>query len=264
MVLLLGGSLLGFVVLLLWERQHEDPVIPVHFLKIPAIARSDAVVLCFGGALFSTILYIPLYLQFGRGLGIGASGALLLPITLSQVFSAAITGRLVTQTGHVKVFPVVGLSLATVAFAGLSVTVVGAPTALVIGLTMLVGVGLGMVMPPTQVTVQLAAGRRALGVATGSISLSRAFGGAIGVAVVGAVLFAHVERSANGSSAILRQAMEGGAAYIAHMPPDQRAALGLRVDAAYRVVFMVIATITAVGAMIAATIPRINWADDQP
>ncbi len=60
---------------------------------MPAIARSDAVVLCFGGALFSMILYLPLYLQLGRGIGIGASGALLLPITLAQVTSAALTGR---------------------------------------------------------------------------------------------------------------------------------------------------------------------------
>jgi EmrB/QacA subfamily drug resistance transporter len=264
MAVLLGGSILGLIALLLWERQHGDPVIPVHFLAIPAIARSDAVVLCFGAALFATILYLPLYLQFGRGMGIGTSGALLLPITLSQTASSAITGRLVTHTGHVNIFPVVGLSLATMAFAGLAITVVGAPTPLVVALTMLVGVGLGMVMPPTQVTVQLAAGRRALGVATASISLSRAFGGAIGVALIGAVLFAHVERSADGSSAVLRQAMERGASYIAGMPADQRAALSVRVDAAYRVVFMVIAAITALGAVIAATVPKIDWSDDRP
>ena len=66
---------------------------------MPAIARSDAVVMCFGAVMFSTILYMPLYLQLGRGMGIGASGALLLPITLAQVMSAAITGRLVTHTG---------------------------------------------------------------------------------------------------------------------------------------------------------------------
>ncbi|MEO8751399.1 MAG: MFS transporter, partial [Casimicrobiaceae bacterium] len=159
MLALLASALACFAVLVAWERRHHDPVIPIHYLKVPAIARSDAVVACFGGTLFSVILYLPLYLQLGRGMGIGASGALLLPITLAQVTSAAITGRLVTQTGRTNIFPIIGLSLSTAALLGLGLAVASAPTAAIMALTMLVGVGLGMVMPPTQVTVQLAAGR---------------------------------------------------------------------------------------------------------
>jgi predicted MFS family arabinose efflux permease len=254
---------LALVLLVLWERRHDDPVFPLHLLRMPAIARSDAVVMCFAAALFSTILYLPLYLQLGRGVGIGASGLLLLPVTLAQVVSSAVVGRLVTQTGHVRIFPPVGLALATAAFLGLAVAVMGAPTAVVTALTMLVGVGLGMVMPPTQVAVQAAAGRAALGVATATISLSRAIGGAIGVAVLGAVLFAQMDRNATGAGALLRRAMEGGAAYLAAMPTAQRAELAAGVDHAYRIVFIVIAAITAIGAVIAATVPRTVW-DDEP
>ena len=150
------------------------------------------------------------------------SGLLLLPLTLAQVVSSAVTGRLVTHTGQVTIFPLAGLMLATVAFLGLAATVAGAPTAVVTGLTMLVGVGLGMVMPPTQVAVQAAAGRAALGVATATISLSRAIGGAIGVAVLGAVLFAQMDRASAGTGALLHRAMEGGAAYIAAMSTAER------------------------------------------
>jgi len=71
MVALAGGALIGFTLLVIWERHAADPVIPIRFFSIPAIIRSDAVVICFAGALFSTILYLPLYLQLGRGLGIG-------------------------------------------------------------------------------------------------------------------------------------------------------------------------------------------------
>lgn len=259
-----GGAVLAFVLLFVWERRHHDPVIPVHLLRMPAIARSDLVVMCFGAALFSTVLYLPLYLQLGRGVGIGVSGLLLLPLTLAQVVSSAVTGRLVTHTGHVNVFPLAGLTLATVAFLGLAATVAGAPTAVVTGLTMLAGAGLGMVMPPTQVAVQVAAGRAALGAATATISLSRAIGGATGVAVLGAVLFAQMDRAAAGAGALLHQALEGGAAYIAGMPAAQRAELAAGVDEAYRIVFIVIAGITAVGATIAATVPRTEWDDEEP
>ena len=128
-------------------------------------------------------------------------------------------------------------------------------------LTVLVGAGLGMVMPPTQVTVQLAAGREALGVATATISLSRAFGGAIGVAIVGATLFAQIDRSADGSSALLHQAIEGGSAYIRAMSASARSELVARVDELFRIVFLVIAAFTATGALIATTIPKLDWDD---
>jgi len=186
---------------------------------------------------------------------------LLLPITLAQVVSAAVTGRLVSHTGRVNVFPKIGLTVSTLALLGLAIAVASAPTAVIMALTMLIGVGLGMVMPPTQVTVQLAAGRDALGVATASIALCRSVGGAIGVAIVGAVLFAQINQSADGTSALLHQAMEGGSAYIAGMPEVQRAALVSRVGEVYRIAFLVIAAITAAGALIATTIPKLDWSD---
>jgi len=262
MAALLAGAGIGFAVLLRWERHHHDPVIPIHFLKVPAIVRADAVVLCFGASLFATIVYLPLYLQLGRGLGIGASGVLLMPITLAQVTSAAITGRLVTRTGQVTIFPIVGLSLVALAFGGLAAAVTSAPTAVVLTLTVFVGIGLGMVMPPTQVAVQTVAGRHALGVATGSISLSRAVGGAIGVAVIGSVLFAAFGHSADGAATLLRQAMEGGAGFIAQLSVAQREALVGDVRAAYRIAFIALAAIAVTGALIATTVPRLDWSKD--
>jgi len=242
-----------------WERRAADPVIPIRFLAVPAIIRSDAVVVCFAAALFSTILYLPLYLQLGRGLGIGQSGLLLLPITLSMVTASAVTGRLVTRTGHVTIFPQLDLGLATVTYLALAASLTVAPTSLVLALTVATGIGLGMVMPPTQVTVQLAAGRASLGAATASISLSRAVGGAAGVAVAGAVLFALIGNGGGLSAVGLRQIMEGGPAYASLLSPNERAALVADLDHAYRVVFLVIAGVTAVGALIARTIPPPDW-----
>ncbi len=261
MFLLLAVAIGGGYLLLRWESGVADPVIPVRFLRMPAIVRSDAVVICFGAALFSTILYLPLYLQLGRGLGVGTSGLLLLPVTLSMVTSSALTGRRVTRTGLTTIFPQIGLALATASLLALAATVNGAPTWIVLGLTGLVGAGLGMVMPPTQVNVQLAAGRKALGAAIGSISLCRAFGGAIGVAVAGAVLFAQVGQAGDAFSLQLHRAVEGGPAFIDAMAPADREALGAHIDHAYRVLFLVIAAFTLTGSLIARTIPKPVWKD---
>jgi hypothetical protein len=128
-------------------------------------------------------------------------------------------------------------------------------------MTMAVGMGLGMVMPPTQVTVQMAAGREALGVATGSISLARAMGGACGVALAGVVLFALVDAPGDAAATVLHQALEGGARAMAAMPEALRSELALRVASAYRAMFLVLAAIAASGVAIAATIPQTHWRD---
>jgi EmrB/QacA subfamily drug resistance transporter len=262
MLLLVGGALGGYAVLTWWERRATDPVIPLHFIGIPAIARSDAVVLCFGAALFSSVLYLPLYLQLGRGMGIGQSGLLLLPITLSMVTASAVVGKLVTSTGHATLFPQLGMGLATLSFLGLAASVSGAPTALIMVLTVLSGIGIGMVMPPVQVMVQLAAGRQALGRATATISICRAIGGAFGVALVGSILFAMIGGASADLGAIVRKVMGDGPAYVDQLSATQREALATHLDHAYRAVFLVIAGITAVGTLLARTIPKPDWDAD--
>ena len=254
----------GFALLWRWERRAADPVLPLRLLGSPAIARSDAVVVCFGATLFSTILFLPLYLQLGRGYAIGQSGLLLLPITLAMVVSSAVTGKLVTRTGMVTIFPQLGMSIATLAFIALAIAVGFAPTFAVMGLTTVVGIGIGMVMPPTQVTVQLAAGPKRLGAATASISLSRAIGGAAGVALIGAVLIGALGVAGESLPALLARVLEAGPDAVAQMSPAERATMGARFDHAYRIVFGLLAGVTLVGALLARTIPRPDWSAAVP
>ncbi|HEY5310581.1 MAG TPA: hypothetical protein VIK97_18840, partial [Casimicrobiaceae bacterium] len=138
-------------------------------------------------------------------------------------------------------------------------SITAAPTPVVLALTMFVGVGLGMVMPPTQVTVQLVAGREALGVATASISLSRSLGGALGVALVGAVLFALIGAVDGSLARALREVVERGPGYISQLSPELRSALAAHLDGAYRVVFFTLAAVAGTGALIARTIPTLQW-----
>jgi EmrB/QacA subfamily drug resistance transporter len=256
---LLATAAAGFALLLAWERRVADPVIPVRFLAIPAIVRSDAVVFCFAAALFPTILYLPLYLQLGRGLGVGTSGLLLLPITLAMVIASAVTGRLVSRTGQVTIFPQCGLGVASLSLLALAAGIDAAPTTVVMGLTLLTGAGLGMVMPPMQVTVQHAAGSASLGAATASISLSRALGGAIGVALVGAVLFAMIGQADDALAPLVRQVVEGGPAFVRRMSGAQRTAVIAHIGEAYRSVFVVIGLFSLAGAVLARTIPQPEW-----
>jgi hypothetical protein len=177
-----------------------------------------------------------------------------------MVVTSALVGQLITRTGRVNIFPQMGLSLATVAFLALAASVTIAATPVILGLTMLVGVGLGMVMPPTQVAVQFAAGRDSLGRPPHRFRC-RDRSAALSALRERAPCCSRVARSACGwaggsaPSGDRRRSDGGGSAC-----GTRGAALSAHLDAAYRVVFVVLAMTTLCGAAIARTVPRLEWA----
>ncbi len=98
------------------------------------------------------------------------------------------SGRIITRTGRYKAFPVVGLVIVAVGL--LLFSLLGADTPLpVAGAYMVVlGAGLGMVMQVLILAVQNAVQHRDLGTATSAATFFRSMGGALGVALFGAVL----------------------------------------------------------------------------
>ncbi len=55
--------------------------------------------------------------------------------------------------------------------------------------------------------------------------------------------------------------MEGGSAFIQRMSAADREQLSSRVDAVYRYAFLLMGAITATGALIATTVPKVEWTD---
>lgn len=238
-----------------WELRAKDPVIPVRLLASAAIWRTNAMVLIFGASLFSLVLYLPLYLQLGRGAGIGESGMLLLPVTLTLAAGASITGRTISTTGHLTLLPKVGLSVSALAFGCLAVLLPSLSTSMVIALVVVGSAGLGTIMPTSQVIIQEMAGRAALGSATASISVSRSFGGALGSAAVGALLYALLGGGDVDVARILAHSSSAAGNTGAPIPPEMLAALTTRLETAYRAVFAMIAALAAAGVLAAWSVP---------
>ena len=252
-VLALAAGCLGAV--RVWELRTRDPVMPVRLLASPVIWRSNVVVACFAAALFGSVLYLPLYLQLGRGFGIGASGLLLLPITLSLAATSTLTGRRIARTGKLTAYPKRGLAVSTAAFVALAATVTFASMPVVLALTVLAGAGLGTTMPPTQIIVQSAGGSASLASAVASVSVSRSIGGALGVAIVGAVLFILIGREDALLASVLPQIAQSRGAFLASLPDAQRQAITTHLGDAFQVIFFVLAAFTLVGAYAASKVP---------
>ena len=114
---------------------------------------------------------------------------------LAGVLLTSITsGRLVSRLGRYKVFVVAGTAILAGGMALMTMITVGTSGWALSGMLFLVGLGLGLFMQILILAVQNSVPRQFMGVGTASVTFFRTLGGAVGAAVLGAVLILN-ERS---------------------------------------------------------------------
>jgi predicted MFS family arabinose efflux permease len=176
--------------LLARERRAADPIVPFHLLRTRAVAVASSALFLATAALFSIIVFVPLFLQTTTGASPTEAGLLLVPAMLGITVSTTLSGRSIARTGRYKRFPIAGLALMTAALVLLA-ALAGHPSQVATGIGLvLFGLGFGMVTQILIVAVQNSVERRELGVATATTGFFRALGGAVGAAVLGAVFAA--------------------------------------------------------------------------
>ena len=250
---LLAIGLLSGGLLVRQEMRAPSPLIPLTLLRRPTIWRSDALAACHGAALVSLITFLPIYLQVVRGLSPAQTGVLLVPLTIGIFTGSLVTGRLVSKTGRTTIFPVFGLVLVTV---NIVVLALFARQIGITGLGWLLlwnGLFMGTVMGVVQVTVQSESGPVKLGEAAASVQFSRSVGAAFGTAIVTAVLFAALTlKNPEAARAFTTMVEHGGPSALA---PGQLAAVQGDIAEAFRAAFLSIAGFTAIGIVLAMSIP---------
>jgi len=212
------------VPLFIWqERRVSEPVMPLHLFGNPTVAICWAVLaLAFTGMSAATVFF-PLFFQLVLGVAPANSGLLTGPLMVGIVTSSVLGGRLVSRTGRYKPLPVVGLAAASLAFAGLGWSAFAGHGIWVMEpMLMVLGLGLGLVMPTMTVALQNAANPRDMGVATATSAFFRSLGAVVGVAMSGGILAIRL-KSLLATSALAHQLdaptlLSAGVQQIAHMP----------------------------------------------
>ena len=179
---------LGFGLLLVRvERRAAEPMVPLDLLSDRMVAAVAGTGLLVGVSMFSAISYVPLFVQEALGGSAVEAGRALTPLILGWVVMSMITGRVVLRVGY-RPMVLAGLTCVTLAFFGL--TRVGAQSSVWLLRTHLavMGMGLGMTMLSLVLAMQNVVARRYLGVATSFGQFTRSIGGAVGVALFGAVI----------------------------------------------------------------------------
>jgi MFS family permease len=132
-------------------------------------------------------------LQAVKGMSPTRSGMAMLPTVVGMMSFSILSGQLITRRGRYKIFPVLGSLIVIAALVVLSQLSVDSHYIHVAIGAFLFGAGMGLTMQTIVVAVQNSVEYRDMGVATSSATFFRSLGGAIGTAVLGAILTSRLD-----------------------------------------------------------------------
>jgi EmrB/QacA subfamily drug resistance transporter len=228
-----GAALLGAFAV--QERRAAEPVLPPRLFRDPVFRVATVTLFLVGVAMFGAIVFLPLFLQVVAGASATNSGLLLLPLMAGIVGSSVVVGRVISRTGRYKWYPVAGTALMTVAMALLATMDATTSRTTASWYVVLLGVGLGTVMPVMILAVQNAVDQRDLGTATSAATFSRSMGGSFGVALFGAILASRLAQQLPG---VDPEALQASPSQLRALPPAARQALVEAVANSVHLVFM--------------------------
>jgi EmrB/QacA subfamily drug resistance transporter len=233
--LLAVAGVVLLVIFAVHERRTEEPVLPPRLFRDPVFRVATAALFLIGVAMFGAIVFLPLFLQVVTGASASSSGLLLLPLMGGIVVSSVVVGRVISRTGRYKWYPVAGAGLMTVAMGLLATMDATTSQATASWYVVLLGIGLGTVMPVMILAVQNAAEKRDLGTATSAATFFRSMGGSFGVALFGAILSSRLAQQLPGVDA---EALQASPEQLRALPPAARQQLVEAVASSLHVVFL--------------------------
>ncbi len=188
----LSAALVVGLLFVVRESRAAEPLLPLRLFRSLALSAGTVLVLLLAFSLFGAMFFMTFYLQNVHRLSPVDAAVHLLPLTCSLIVGAPLTGAVMNRVGP-RPPMILGMALAATGLFGLATLATGSAPNDTIGWFILVGLGLAPVMVAgTEVIVGNAPVELA-GVAGGLQSTAMQIGGALGTAVLGAVMAGRVD-----------------------------------------------------------------------
>ncbi|MEU8571362.1 MFS transporter, partial [Streptomyces pathocidini] len=211
------------------QTRAAEPIVPLHIFRNRNFTLMSVIGFLTGFVMFGAVLFLPLFQQSVQGASATNSGLLLLPMLLSMMVVSLFAGRVTTQTGRYKVFPIAGGGLMVLGLFLLAQMDTDT-SRLTSGLYMAVlGAGMGFLMQITMLVAQNSVEMKDMGVASSTATLFRTLGSSFGVAIMGAIFNHQVqqemtERGGSAAAGATSHSAQLDAASLAKLPDAVREA----------------------------------------
>ena len=180
-IVILGG-------LIAREREAKEPMIPLRLFGNRIFAFGSLTAFTMSMVMIALIILVPLDFELVSGLAANEAGIRLIPMTGGTVLGSFIAGQLVTYAGHYRIFPIIGAAAMTGLCAAIAAFGLGNSVAIDTALTGGLGLAFGFQLSPVVVAVQNALELADTGSGLSVLMFCRLTGGALGVALLTALL----------------------------------------------------------------------------
>jgi predicted MFS family arabinose efflux permease len=194
-LLAVAAALIGYFVI--HERfVARSPLMPLALWRNRSVAGANVVSALVASALFAVFYSTTLYMQQVLHYSALRTGLAYVPFGLSILVAAACAPALVTLAG-IRLTTIAGALTSLIGFVLLArIPAGGQLLSDVIGPTVAVGLGGGIMIVPTSIAAMSGVAAAGHGVASALLNVSRQLGGALGLAVISTVVAGATARSA--------------------------------------------------------------------
>ncbi len=188
--IVIGCAVIGTVAaaaFLYIESRATEPMLPLHLFRDGCFSASVGFGVLVNLTYYGVIFVLSLYLQQARGYSALKTGVAFLPLTATFIFSNVVSGWLTARAGS-RLPMVLGALIGTFGYAlllrlGTNTTLLSMMSAFV-----LIPGGMGLAVPAMTTAILSSVPRERSGTASAVLNTARQAGGAIGVAIFGALL----------------------------------------------------------------------------
>ena len=190
-------SAVAFVLFVWLERRQRAPMLDLSLFRSSTFAGANVVAMLVTLAMFGVFFFMSIYMQNVLGYSATETGAAFLPMTVLIILIAPAAGKFSDRVGS-RWLMTAGMGCLTFALLvfsrlGLGSTFWDIFPGLVVG-----GIGMGLVMTPMTAAALGSVPVAKSGVGSGVLNTFRQVGGALGIAVMGAIVAAYVDLDAGG------------------------------------------------------------------
>jgi MFS family permease len=187
-IALLAGSVALWALFAIRLLTAREPFIPLAILG----GRITSAITCAAffsiGTLMGITIFVPLFCQMVLGATASTSGLALIAFMVGTVLGSMLMGRLIVRLTHYMRVPIVGLTIAIAVLCAMAVNPAGFTLVSFTALLGVLGVAIGPMYTASTIVTQNSVKLYQLGTATGALNFFRLLGGAVIVAMFGAIV----------------------------------------------------------------------------
>lgn len=185
-----GILVIAFGLVQLWRK--EDATTPPRIMGQRSVACGFLYAICIGGGMISMLYSLPIWFQAVKGTTAVQSGINTIPMVLSLVVGAIISGATITKTGYYVPWMFVSAIFMSIGAGLMTTFTLDSDSSAWIGYQVLFGLGIGVGMQQPGLAAQTVLSKQDVSTGVALMFFSQSLGGAIFICVSQSVFSNHL------------------------------------------------------------------------